>query len=62
MLAVTASSDRIPETIIYCLSKNEATWYKTLVGFKTPNKIQSQEYSRDGGIDGVLYKLVRLPQ
>ena len=31
------------------------------MGLKTPNKIQSQEYSRDGGVDGEQHLTTRLP-
>lgn len=36
--------------------KKYRNWYKKLEDFHVPNKIQSREYSRDGGVDGFLYE------
>jgi len=39
----------------YSLKKYK-NWYKKLEDFDVPNKIQSGEYSMDGGGDGFLYE------
>ncbi len=44
-----------PERARVRVLKKEWNRYTTLVDFKVPNKIQSQEYSRDGGKDGAVY-------
>ena len=36
-------------------SQKYRNWYQKLGDFEIPNKIQSREYSRDGGRDGFWY-------
>jgi len=43
-------------SVIYKSLKNEATWCRILEDFKVPNTIQSREYSKDSGTDGILHK------
>ncbi|GBE16506.1 hypothetical protein BMS3Abin15_00327 [bacterium BMS3Abin15] len=36
--------------------KKYMNWCKKLADFEVPNKIQSGEYSKDGGADGFLHE------